>query len=195
VSPRVPLIAASLGMKRPAVVVVTLCPSSVVCCSLVPCRERQNVWSMLGRCWCGANQCTDKGRRNRDFGCLTFHLISPCPLPQLGRHGGFRLSDLATCYRLLRRVTRSARPTSRSLMRAAKQFRRPTPAAPAAAASSGTVYGPGSGAPPYAFNVPGQRYALAPWEWHAAPGPNRRGNMCITHTDPLRGYGYQATCK
>src|SRR5258705_13656281 len=95
VSPRVPLIAASLGMKRPAVVVVSLCPSSVVCCSLVRCRERQNVWSMLGRCWCGANQCTDKGRRNRDFGCLTFHLISPCPLPQLGRHGGFRLSDLA----------------------------------------------------------------------------------------------------
>jgi hypothetical protein len=24
---------------------------------------------------------------------------------------------------------------------------------------------------PYAFNVPGQRYALAPWEWHAAPRP------------------------
>jgi len=36
--------------------------------------------------------------------------------------------------------------------------------------------------------------ANAPFEWHAAPGPNRRGNMCITHTDPLRGYGYQAAC-
>jgi hypothetical protein len=79
--------------------------------------------------------------------------------------------------------------------RRARRYAHRAPAAPAAAASSGTVYGSGSGAPPYAFNVPGQRYALAPWEWHAAPGPNRRGNMCITHTDPLRGYGYQATCK
>ena len=40
-----------------------------------------------------------------------------------------------------------------------------------------------------------ERYgAQAPWEWHGAPGPNRRGNMCVTHTDPLRGYGYQAPC-
>jgi hypothetical protein len=40
-----------------------------------------------------------------------------------------------------------------------------------------------------------ERYgAQAPWEWHAAPGPNRRGAMCITHTDPMRGYGYQAAC-
>jgi hypothetical protein len=40
-----------------------------------------------------------------------------------------------------------------------------------------------------------ERYgAQAPWEWHGAPGPNRRGNMCVTHTDPLRGYGYQAAC-
>ena len=27
------------------------------------------------------------------------------------------------------------------------------------------------------------------------PGPNRRGNMCITHTDPLRGYGFQGACQ
>jgi hypothetical protein len=40
-----------------------------------------------------------------------------------------------------------------------------------------------------------ERYgAQAPWEWHGAPGPNRRGNMCVTHTDPLRGYGYQGPC-
>jgi hypothetical protein len=32
-------------------------------------------------------------------------------------------------------------------------------------------------------------------EWHGAPGPYKRGNMCVTHTDPLRGYGYQAPCK
>jgi len=41
----------------------------------------------------------------------------------------------------------------------------------------------------------GERYGTqAPWEWHGAPGPNRRGNMCVTHVDPLRGYGYQAAC-
>ena len=39
-----------------------------------------------------------------------------------------------------------------------------------------------------------ERYGAQPWEWHGAPGPNRRGNMCVTHTDPLRGYGYQAAC-
>src|SRR5258706_2825389 len=44
-------------------------------------------------------------------------------------------------------------------------------------------------------NNAGERYgATAPYEWHAAPGPNRRGSMCITHVDPLRGYGYQAPC-
>jgi hypothetical protein len=58
------------------------------------------------------------------------------------------------------------------------------------------VYTPGSGPPPY--EVPRQVYASqssGPWEWHAAPGPNKRGNMCITHTDPMRGYGFQAACK
>jgi hypothetical protein len=40
-----------------------------------------------------------------------------------------------------------------------------------------------------------ERYgAQTPWEWHGAPGPNKRGNMCVTHTDPLRGYGYQGPC-
>jgi len=61
------------------------------------------------------------------------------------------------------------------------------------APNGGVVYTPGSGPPPYDI----QRSASAnqPWEWHGAPGPNRRGNMCVTHTDPLRGYGYQAACK
>jgi hypothetical protein len=41
----------------------------------------------------------------------------------------------------------------------------------------------------------GERYgAQAPYEWYGAPGPNRRGNMCVTHVDPLRGYGFQAPC-
>jgi hypothetical protein len=58
------------------------------------------------------------------------------------------------------------------------------------------VYTPGSGPPPY--DVPRQVYASqssGPWEWHAAPGPNKRGKMCITHTDPMRGYGFQGECK
>ena len=58
------------------------------------------------------------------------------------------------------------------------------------------VYTPGSGPPPY--DVSRQVYASqssGPWEWHAAPGPNKRGNMCITHTDPMRGYGFQGECK
>ena len=41
-----------------------------------------------------------------------------------------------------------------------------------------------------------ERYgAQQPWEWHGAPGPNRRGNMCVTHVDPLRGYGFRGPCK
>src|SRR6516165_2216923 len=41
----------------------------------------------------------------------------------------------------------------------------------------------------------GERYgAQAPYEWYGAPGPMKRGNMCVTHVDPLRGYGYQAPC-
>src|SRR5262245_5423276 len=57
------------------------------------------------------------------------------------------------------------------------------------------VYTPGSGPPPY--DVPRQVYASqssGPWEWHAGPGPNKRGGMCVTHVDINRGYGYQATC-
>jgi hypothetical protein len=58
------------------------------------------------------------------------------------------------------------------------------------------VYTPGSGPPPY--DVSRQAYAQqssGPWEWYGAPGPNKRGSMCVTHVDPLRGYGFQAACK
>jgi hypothetical protein len=41
---------------------------------------------------------------------------------------------------------------------------------------------------------PRRQAAQQGWEWHAAPGPNKRGGMCITHTDPLRGYGFQSPC-
>jgi hypothetical protein len=59
----------------------------------------------------------------------------------------------------------------------------------------GLVYTPGSGPPPY--DVPRQAYGGAnqgPWEWHAAPGPSKRGSMCVKHTDALRGYGYHEPC-
>jgi hypothetical protein len=56
-------------------------------------------------------------------------------------------------------------------------------------------YTPGSGPPPY--GVPAQTYARqseGPWEWHAAPGPTKRGTMCVKHTDATRGYGYHEPC-
>jgi hypothetical protein len=41
---------------------------------------------------------------------------------------------------------------------------------------------------------PGAHEQYGPWEWHAGPGPNKRGTMCVKHTDGTRGYGYQAPC-
>jgi hypothetical protein len=46
----------------------------------------------------------------------------------------------------------------------------------------------------YPGNISERYGAQAPWEWHAGPGPNKRGNMCLTHVDLNRGYGYQAPC-
>ena len=46
----------------------------------------------------------------------------------------------------------------------------------------------------YPGNTSGPYGGQAPYEWHAAPGPNKRGNMCVTHVDPMRGYGFQAPC-
>ena len=82
----------------------------------------------------------------------------------------------------------------RKVRRSARRAPAAAPGAPAAAAPSGTAYAPGSGPPPYAVTG-GPAYAQQPKEWHAAPGPNKRGDMCVTHTDPLRGYGFQAPCK
>src|SRR5262245_19825098 len=69
---------------------------------------------------------------------------------------------------------------------------RPVPLQPY---GSNLVYTPGSGPPPY--DVPRQVYAAqssGPWEWHAGPGPKKRGAMCVTDVDLNRGYGFQATC-
>jgi len=44
--------------------------------------------------------------------------------------------------------------------------------------------------PPYR----GAPVAQQPWEWHAGPGPSKRGAMCVTHVDINRGYGFQAPC-
>jgi hypothetical protein len=46
----------------------------------------------------------------------------------------------------------------------------------------------------YRGNTSGPYGAQAPWEWHAGPGPKKRGNMCVTDVDINRGYGFQATC-
>jgi|SRR5947209_7164654 hypothetical protein len=46
----------------------------------------------------------------------------------------------------------------------------------------------------YPGNISEPYGARAPWEWHAGPGPNKRGGMCVTHVDINRGYGYQAAC-
>ena len=44
--------------------------------------------------------------------------------------------------------------------------------------------------------TPGARGApqAQPWEWHAGPGPKKRGAMCITESDATRGYGFQQPC-
>src|SRR5262252_1269249 len=46
----------------------------------------------------------------------------------------------------------------------------------------------------YRGNTSGPYGAQAPWEWYGAPGPNKRGNMCVVHVDPMRGYGFQKAC-
>ena len=87
-------------------------------------------------------------------------------------------------------------PSRRYARRAYRRSARQNYGAPPAVYSGNTAFTPGSGGPPYA--VTPQSYAAnsaQPNEWYAAPGPMRRGNMCITHTDSLRGYGYQAPCK
>jgi hypothetical protein len=40
----------------------------------------------------------------------------------------------------------------------------------------------------------GERYGAQPYEWYAAPGPKKRGAMCVTDVDSGRGYGFQAPC-
>jgi hypothetical protein len=46
----------------------------------------------------------------------------------------------------------------------------------------------------YPGNTSGQYGAPQKWDWYAAPGPNKRGNMCVTHVDMNRGYGFQGPC-
>ena len=83
-------------------------------------------------------------------------------------------------------------PSRRYARRAYRRSARQTYGTPPGTYGGNLAYTPGSGPPPY--DVQRSASANQPWEWHGAPGPNRRGNMCITHTDPLRGYGYQAAC-
>jgi hypothetical protein len=90
------------------------------------------------------------------------------------------------------------RPSRTYARRAYRRSARQTnPGAPPAVYSGNTAFTPGSGGQPYAVTT--QAYAAnsaQPNEWYAAPGPMKRpGNMCVTHVDSLRGYGFQAPCK
>jgi hypothetical protein len=86
----------------------------------------------------------------------------------------------------------SRRYARRAYRRTARQTYR-APGAPPAVYAGGTAFTPGSGGPPYAV-TPGSYAANSaqPNEWY---GPMKRGNMCTTHVDVNRGYGYQTACK
>src|SRR5215813_9927373 len=93
----------------------------------------------------------------------------------------------------------SRRYARRAYRRSARQtYRAQTsggPGAPPSMYAGNTAFTPGSGPPPYAASTSSYAANSAqPYEWYAAPGPNKRGNMCITHVDSLRGYGYQSPC-
>ena len=90
-----------------------------------------------------------------------------------------------------RYARRAYRRTARQTYRA-QTYR----GAPPAVYAGGTAFTPGSGGPPYAV-TPGSYAANSaqPNEWYAGPGPMKRGNMCVTHTDIGRGYAYETACK
>ena len=88
----------------------------------------------------------------------------------------------------------SRRYARRAYRRSARQtYGAQTYGAPPAVYAGNTAFTPGSGGQPYAV-TPGAYAANSaqPNEWY---GPMRRGNMCTTHVDINRGYGYQAACK
>ena len=92
-------------------------------------------------------------------------------------------------------------PSRRYARRAYRRSARPsygaqTYGAPPGTYAGNTAFTPGSGGQPYAV-TPGSYAANSaqPNEWYAGPGPMKRGNMCVTHVDIGRGYGYQEPCK
>ena len=103
----------------------------------------------------------------------------------------------APAYGPSRRYARRAYRRSTRRTYGAQTYGAPNYGAPPAVYSGNTAFTPGCGPPPYA--VTPQSYAAnsaQPNEWYAAPGPMKRpGNMCVTHTDSMRGYGFQEPCK
>jgi len=93
--------------------------------------------------------------------------------------------------------SQTAAPSRRYARRADRRSARQTSSAPRGAPpavyAGGTAFTSGSGGPPYAV-TPGAYAANSaqPNEWY---GPMKRGNMCTTHVDVNRGYGYQTPCK
>src|ERR1700751_5693732 len=109
------------------------------------------------------------------------------------RHAGERYGVRGPAYGPSRRYARRAyRRSARQTYRAQAKG---GPGSPPTMSSGNTAFTPGSGRPPYAASTsPYAANSAQPYEWYAAPGPNRRGNMCITHVDSLRGYGFQSPC-
>ena len=90
----------------------------------------------------------------------------------------------------------SASPANSASQAYAQRYTRPARRSARRTPGGATAFTPGSGPPPY--SVSAQAYAAqssAPFEWYAAPGPNKRGNECITHVDSTRGYGFRGACK
>src|SRR5215472_12366861 len=113
--------------------------------------------------------------------------MSPGPAPSQAYARSQMAPTQAYAQRRVRRSARQGAPAARQTK----------PGAPPAVYSGNTAFTPGSGGQPYAV-TPGSYAANSaqPNEWYAAPGPMKRpGNMCVTHTDSLRGYGFQAPCK
>jgi hypothetical protein len=130
------------------------------------------------------------------FCCRSVHRWASPTYPRCGRRLHARVPGAHRRYLDLRQdnpspaynPSQTYRPSQRYSRRAYRRSARQT--------YSGNVYTPGSGPPPYSVTAPtSAAETRGPWEWHAGPGPKKRGGMCVTDVDINRGYGYQAACR
>jgi hypothetical protein len=78
-------------------------------------------------------------------------------------------------------------PSRRYARRAYRRSARQTYGTPPGTYGGNLTYTPGSGPPPY--DVQRSASANQPWEWHGAPGPNRRGNSALPTSTPCADMG------